>query len=231
MLANHYLGKPVTVPLGPNLSKFDRECLRLLYAGYRAYYGSPVGVREVEVLREVPLAGHVLVVKLDALIDADDEVVIMDHKFTGSSLAPGGFFWERFTLDAQVSLYWLACQAMGLTPGRFTVDAIRRPVTRAKDKMSALARIEESIGTEPESWFQRQDFYRTESDLKAATQDFVDLPKLLDIGVYPRNTGACFNYAERCGYWDTCSGVTPITDNGYYKDKEREEIQPSLVEP
>lgn len=224
VLAQHYRGEKVTVPLGPGLSKFDRECLRLLYAGYVAMYGAPVGIREVEVLHELPVAGNVLVVKFDALIGPDDDVTIMDHKFTGSSLAAGGFFWERFSLDAQVSLYWLAVLSMGFTPGRFVVDAIRRPITRAKDPMSALPGIEEKIATEPESFYARADYYRTESELAAAEEDLGAVRNLL-LGNpnYPRNTGNCFQYGDRCQYWEVCSGVSRLDDNNMFKDKEIDE--------
>lgn len=87
---------------------YERARCRAVIAGYWARWGSePWEVLAVEqefrfLLGDVEIGG-----KIDALIrdTRTGEVFVLEHKFSALDTSPGSAYWERLTIDTQVSIY------------------------------------------------------------------------------------------------------------------------------
>lgn len=189
--------------------------------GYGAYWGSPPAALSIQVehpwkaaLGSVECAGT-----LDALMVLDGEDVIVEHKTTSQDITPGSMYWRQVvTTDAQVSMYRAAF------PGaKIVYDVIRKPALRQKQNETAdqfVARCIEAMAKEPERYFQRATVVRLESEDEAFARDVVSIDRLRRGKDHPRNPASCFAYGTRCGYFDTCWGAVPLSDDGVYRDQD-----------
>jgi hypothetical protein len=86
----------------------DRARLNVLVAAYDARWGGEDwDVLEVEVQFRYFLGNYELGGKIDALIRdrATGRVLVVEHKTSSADTSPGAPYWERLSIDTQVSIY------------------------------------------------------------------------------------------------------------------------------
>ncbi|MFA5058685.1 MAG: PD-(D/E)XK nuclease family protein [Opitutaceae bacterium] len=72
--------------------------------------------------------------KIDAIIEEDGRLKIVEHKTAGESIDPAASYWDRLTLDTQISAYYIAAETgLGLRPESVVYDVIRKPGLQATD--------------------------------------------------------------------------------------------------
>jgi hypothetical protein len=112
------------------LSPFDRIKLRLLLIAYHERWGSEDWeILAVEQEFRYVLGEHLIGGKIDAIIRnrKDGRVYVLEHKFTGSETSLGGSYWEKLTLDSQVSIYIDGATMLGYDVAGCIYDVIKRP--------------------------------------------------------------------------------------------------------
>jgi hypothetical protein len=71
--------------------------------------------------------------KIDAIVRTPNgEVWIVEHKTAGGDILPGGPYWQKLRLDAQVSTYMDGARALGYEPAGCIYDVIARPGEQLK---------------------------------------------------------------------------------------------------
>ena len=76
---------------------------------------------------------HTLAGKIDKIIRlADGRLAIMEHKTTSWDIAPESDYWRRLRIDSQISIYFMAAQALGYDVQCILYDVIRKPSLRLK---------------------------------------------------------------------------------------------------
>lgn len=180
----------------------------------------------VEQRLEVSLRGLPFKVKFDALVeDSKGRVYIVEHKTTSSDISPEAVYWERLLLDTQISAYWLAAESLGHKLSGVLYDVIRKPQLRKSAKETGedfTERCCAEIRSDTEKYFARQMIQREPGALDNAYTDLLETTELVQIGKFPRNTRACFDWFRRCEYFDVCAGVTSISDNTVFEDSTYE---------
>jgi hypothetical protein len=85
-------------------------------------------------------------------------------------------------------------------------------------------RIADEIAAAPESYFQRSEVVRLESELEESRRDTYDTALMIrETGKAeraPRNPDACFLYNRPCDYYDVCCGVASLDDTTRFKRLE-----------
>ncbi len=95
---------------------YERARARAVVAGYWAHWGNePWEIVAVEnefrfMLGDIEIGG-----KLDLLARKLDtgELLVGEHKFTSMDASPGSAYWERLTIDTQVSIYTDGASMLG----------------------------------------------------------------------------------------------------------------------
>lgn len=191
-----------------------------------------IDVRTGKRLRGISRAG-----KIDAIArDARGDVWIVEHKTTTQDIGRGSPYFERLTLDLQVSHYMLGARALGYDPVGVVYDVLRKPKSkralatpeaerrytaegklyaRQRDTDESLedysARLVDELQAAPDDYLQRAELHRLGHELVETQLD--DLASLEAMrrdrkrGHWPRNDGACVRYGSRCEYWGICSGA------------------------
>lgn len=124
------LDAALTVIAASDLSPVDRCKLRLLVIAYHERWGSEDWeILAVEQEFRYLLADRLIGGKIDAIIRnrVDQRVYVLEHKFTGSETSLGGTYWERLTLDSQVSIYIDGATMLGYDISGCIYDVIKRP--------------------------------------------------------------------------------------------------------
>ncbi|HET9893171.1 MAG TPA: PD-(D/E)XK nuclease family protein [Mycobacterium sp.] len=109
---------------------FERIKLRLLVVAYHERWGSEDWeILAVEQEFRYQLGDHLMGGKIDVIIRnrADGRVYVVEHKFTGTATELGGAYWERLTLDSQVSIYTDGATMLGYEIAGCIYDVIKRP--------------------------------------------------------------------------------------------------------
>lgn len=120
----------LSVIASSDLSPWDQIKLRLLVIAYHERWGSePWEILAVEQEFRYQLGDHLIGGKIDAIIRnrADGRIYVLEHKFTGSETSLGGTYWERLTLDSQVSIYIDGATMLGHDISGCIYDVIKRP--------------------------------------------------------------------------------------------------------
>ncbi len=101
----------------------------LLIAYHERWGGEDWEILAVEQEFRYQLGDHLIGGKIDAIIRkrADGRVYVLEHKFTGSETSLGGTYWERLTLDSQVSIYIDGATMLGYDVAGCIYDVIKRP--------------------------------------------------------------------------------------------------------
>ncbi len=113
-----------------DLSPWDQVKLRLLVIAYHERWGGEDWeILAVEQEFRYLLGDHAIGGKIDAIIRNrfDSRVYVLEHKFTGSETSLGGTYWERLTLDSQVSIYIDGATMLGYDVSGCIYDVIKRP--------------------------------------------------------------------------------------------------------
>jgi hypothetical protein len=113
-----------------DVSPVERIKLRAVVAAYHARWsGEPWDVLAVEVefryfLGDVEVGG-----KIDAIIRhrVTGEVFVVEHKTTRTDTSPGSPYWERLTIDTQVSIYIDGAMMLGHQVAGCIYDVLKRP--------------------------------------------------------------------------------------------------------
>ena len=115
---------------------YEAAKLRALLRGYAARWGDDVyDVVSVEQEFTSPLVNPEtsaasrtfrLGGKLDVLIRDG----IVEHKTTSADIGFGSPYWQRLTMDGQVSTYFAGARALGVEPTRCIYDVVKKPALR-----------------------------------------------------------------------------------------------------
>lgn len=120
----------------PDLSPFDRTKLRVLVTAYHHRWGGKDWeVLAVEKEFRYYLGDREIGGKIDAIIRdrADGRVYVVEHKFTGADASLGAPYWERLTIDTQVSIYIDGAAMLGYGDIAGCIyDVIKRPAHEPK---------------------------------------------------------------------------------------------------
>lgn len=184
--------------------------------------------------------------KLDALASKDGRVYVVEHKTSSEQIDPGSPYWQRLTLDSQVSTYIKAAKDLGHDVVGVLYDVIQRPTidpkkatpedkrrytkagkldARQRDRDESpeeyRQRLREDIASDPDSYYQRGTVVRTESEEREAHFDLWTWAEATLRGGYqPRNTEACKTVYGVCPYISVCSGVDSLTNTLKFRRAE-----------
>lgn len=178
--------------------------------------------------------------KIDAVAVNKDSgtVTIIEHKTTGSDIAPGSDYWKRLPIDGQVSGYYVGAQSIGYAAEDCVYDVIRKPTikplkatpveNRKYKKDGSLyatcrefdetpeewgRRLRADIAERPDYYFQRESVARPENDLAEYLEDVWMVGKqIMDserLNRWPRNPCSCSGFGN-CDYFDVCAGFDSL---------------------
>lgn len=118
-----------------NLDSFDRIKLRVLIIAYHERWGGEDWeVLAVEIEFRYQLGDRIIGGKIDAIIRnrVDNRVYVVEHKTTGADASLGSPYWERLTIDTQVSIYIDGAGILGYDVAGCIYDVLKRPAHEPK---------------------------------------------------------------------------------------------------
>jgi hypothetical protein len=128
----------------------ERETARNLLAGHAWRYEQDrlqplVNADDqptVEQMFEIPLVNpetgassrtFCLAGKIDAIVSGSDgRPAVLEYKTAGEDIGPDGRYWLKLRIDPQISLYFLAAEALGHAPQTILYDVTRKPTISPK---------------------------------------------------------------------------------------------------
>lgn len=197
--------------------------------------------------------------KIDVLVRrlSDGTNWNVEHKTTSADLTPGSIYWQRLRMDTQVSVYFEGAEALGYPLTGCLYDVISKPQhrpykatpvekrkftkggalyanQRAEDETmdDFKARMAAEVAEAPESFFQRSEVVRLESELDASRRDTYETAHMIrdsgNKGLAPRNPDACFLFNRPCDFYEVCCGSADLDDAS--KFKRLDTVHPELAE-
>lgn len=185
--------------------------------------------------------------KLDAIVRQRDtgHSYIVEHKTSSEDLSPGSQYWQRLTLDSQVSIYYAGARSLGHDPHGCLYDVISKPRhapkratpeelrkytrdgrlyanQRATDETADEFRLRllEEICDKPDQYYQRSIVVRLEEDERDAAYDAWQTSRAIReaqlSGRWPRNSDACMRYGRVCSYFGVCTRTASLEDPSRY---------------
>lgn len=180
--------------------------------------------------------------KIDAIARRNGQIYIIEHKTSGEDISPGSAYWQRLTLDSQISTYLRAVpDAVGvlydvllrptINPYKATPEASRKYTQarklyanqRANDETpdEYRTRLREDIAAAPNKYYQRGTVVRTAEETAEALLDCQEWAKrALDGGHAPKNPENCKMYGSVCSYLPVCCGTATLDDKLKYRKVE-----------
>jgi hypothetical protein len=179
--------------------------------------------------------------KLDAVVEVGGRVLVVEHKTTSEDITPGGEYWQRLQIDAQVSNYVTGARLLGYEPAGVLYDVIRKPSQqplkatpperrrwtkagtldarqRTEDETAYdfYERLNTVIGSDVGAYYQRALIVRMAEEEREASQDLwqtgVQIRDARRLQVWPRNADACVRFGRRCDFFGVCTGVESLDD-------------------
>ena len=190
--------------------------------------------------------GIEMIGEFDAIGTYQGRRVILERKSSSEDISPGSTYWQRVELsDAQVSLYLLAADRLGLGITEILYDVLRKPALRLKKGETPEAfeqRCLETIAETPEHYFQRKILTRLEPERAAHVRDVHGTVRLMQAAAFlgedtPRNTGSCWNYGRPCEFYPVCGLGASIDNPELFRAREGSRIRteattaPTLAPP
>lgn len=112
------------------LSSYDQARLGALVTAYHLRWkDEPWEILEIEIEFRYELDGYLIGGKIDALVrDArDGRVFVVEHKTTRQDASPGSVYWDRLSIDTQVSIYVDGATMLGHEVAGCIYDVLQRP--------------------------------------------------------------------------------------------------------
>lgn len=111
------------------LGHLDTIRARVLIAAYDARWGSEQWeILAVEAEFRYELAGRMIGGKIDGLVRAaDGRVYVLEHKTTRQDATPGSAYWDRLSIDSQVSIYIDGAAFLGYEIAGCIYDVLKTP--------------------------------------------------------------------------------------------------------
>ena len=199
--------------------------------------------------------------KLDVVVEVGGRVYVVEHKTTSEEIAVGAEYWQRLTLDAQISTYLGGARLLGHEPAGVLYDVIRKPGilplratpedkrryrksdgaldarqrTEDEDGEAFYARLNATIGADLDAYFARGLVVRTLDEERAAAEDMwaigVQIRDARRAEAFPRNPDACLRYGRACDFWPVCSGVASLDDPTRFRRAVSPHEELSLCRP
>ncbi len=229
----------------------------LLRGYFTRYEGDGLETIAHEQTFKVDRGEYFLVGAIDRVVrDGAGEVSIMESKTSGEDITPGSDYWVTKTIDDQVSNYLDGAQSLGFEADACIYDVTYKsrlkplkatpPEKQRRTKFGDLykgqreedenpagfaLRILSDIAESPDKYYQRAKIVRLDGERRRARADMLrivqDIKRTHEDIPEPRNPGACRAFNRLCEYFDVCSGVASINDDGLYRTAEakHEELQ------
>ena len=186
--------------------------------------------------------------KIDAIVrdTRDGSIYVLEHKTSSADISPGSRYWERLTMDSQLSIYVDGATALGFPPKAVIYDVVAKPGMRplkatpeenrkytkdgrlyanqrAEDEPleEYHARLTEYVAQHPDEVFRRGEVVRLERELDEARYDvWATARRIHEDNVakrWPRNPDACSRYGGMCAFFPWCSGTGSLEDASLYR--------------
>ena len=189
--------------------------------------------------------------KIDALVRVAGQCYTVEHKTSAEDITPGSEYWQRLTLDAQVSNYHVGARALGYQPVGCIYDVLGKPALRplkatppearkyvqktgalyanqrADDETPAEyhTRLLNYIADHPDTSYARGEVVRLEQDEQDAAfdqwQTAASIRESTNAARWPRNPDACQRYGHTCAFFPVCTGIASLDDPTRYRRSER----------
>jgi hypothetical protein len=186
--------------------------------------------------------------KIDAIVRErhTGRTLIVEHKTSREDIGTGSRYWQRLTLDGQISHYYAGAASLGhqadaclydvvsvprLSPMLATPEESRRVTKvgildkRQRDRDETLeefrARLRATLAADPERYVRRAEVVRLEDDLRDAAFDdwstAIRIRESANADRWPRNPDACERYHRLCEYHPVCTRAAAIDDPLLYR--------------
>ena len=225
------------------LDAFDRARAEAMLIGYdarwRDLHGPNGKYRTVSAEERFKLlnGSHVFSGMIDALVrDEHGRVWIVEHKTAGVDISPGAFYWQKLSIDDQISAYYAGARSLGHDvegviydvlgkPGQKRLKATPPDKRKYKKKTGELYasqrehdetptefrdRILTDISEKPTEYFQRSIVVRFAEEEEQAQADRLKIISEIqgvDVTVQqPRTPESCIRYGRLCPYAEFCLG-------------------------
>lgn len=244
---------------------FDRVKAAALLSGYMArWQDEPMQIVAVEQTFQMPLINPAtgaasrtfqLAGKIDAIVVANGQLWVMEHKTSAQDISPGSQYWQQLCIDPQISTYILAAKELGHDAAGCIYDVLGKPRTkphratppenrkykkdgslyanqRAEDETleEYAGRLRNDIAADPERYYQRGEVVRLAAEEAEAQFDLWHTARMIReselAGRWPRNTDGCFKYNRPCDFWPVCTGESSLEDRVRYKQDDN--VHPEL---
>lgn len=238
---------------------YDFARASVLMRGYDARWGDDDALEVLAVEAEFraplinPLTGAAsrtfqLAGKLDVIVRRRDDrrVYIMEHKTSGEDITAGSAYWQRLTLDSQISTYFAGGRALGHEIAGCIYDVIGKPrhapklATPVEDRKYTKAgvlyanqrdtdetpdeyeaRLEAVIAEAPDRWYQRGTVVRLPEEERDAAYDAWQTARLIREAAaaraWPRTVASCERYGRLCGFFAVCTRTAALEDFTAYQ--------------
>ena len=250
--------------LSMNPDAYLREKCKALMVGYHNRYANePYSVQAVEREFRHPLWNPTtmresnlfeLGGKLDAIYGLEERFILKEMKTTSDDISPESSYWDKLTLDPQVSGYYIGAESLGFKIESCIYDVIRKPTikpyraTPIEDRkfkkdgtLYANQRIQDEtvqefadrlaadIAAQPDKYFARKEVPRLAEDLADYLSDVWEEAQVLHsrrkVGRYPRNPDACESNYGMCSFFEVCAKRASIEDKNLFKKVDKKHTE------
>lgn len=167
-----------------------------------------------------------------------NQIIVIDHKTSSDEIASvGADYWQRLTIDKQVTIYAYAAEKIFGESIDVIWDVVKKPTgkpimktrvakrkaetqmefeARKAEVMESLDEFEERLFqkmiAEPDTWLVRHQIHRTNEQQQQVISDIEEACQEIATysGTYPRNSGACQAKYGTCAYLGVCTGLETL---------------------
>lgn len=166
-------------------------------------------------------------------------IYILENKTSGEDIGIGSPYWDRLTLDPQISMYMHAAETLGYKPHGVYYNVLRKPELRPYQisQKRKTAETPEEYGEramramldEPDRYFQRGTVVRLEDEKLESQVDVWqtagNIRNAKRLNVFPRNPDSCMQWSRACEYLKICTGQADAEDRLLFEVKPKKHIE------
>jgi len=248
--------------LEPVVDPYEQIRGEVLVQGYHhRWIDEPIEVLGVEVPFEAPLVDpitgetnpdFILGGTIDAVCRVASRVLCVEHKTTSQDFSAGAYYWQKLTLNPQVSQYIAAGPALGfditgclydvigkapdIEPKLATPEADRK-YTKAgelyarqrdtdEEPEAFRARLVTAMLADPGKFYGRAEIVRLGDELEESILDVWQIGELISEARarsrWPRNPDQCFAFNRECDFYGVCARGESL-ENEQFEREERQQ--------